>query len=102
MNIFKNLVPLVAFYAPTGKEKHLGSGVIVSSQYGYSAKFDSGEPLYIPAGQDLIISVGETFKGAKIVELAQTGYDRNSDGELFIAKPKPNAQKIWRVVELYK
>lgn len=101
MDIFKNLVPLVAFFAPTGKEKYLGSGEIVSSQYGYSAKFDSNKPLYIPTGQDLITDVGETFKGAKVAELIQSGYDRNSEGEL-ITRPLPDAQKIWRVVELYK
>ena len=102
MDIFKNLVPLVAFYAPTGKEKCLGSGEIVSSQYGYSAKFDGEKPLYIPIGQDLVTNVGETFKSAKAAELARTGYDISSDGKLFIAKPEPDAQRIWRVVELYK
>lgn len=101
MNIFKNLVPLVAFYAPTGKEKYLGSGEIVSGQYGYSAKFDGNKPQCIPTGQELIVSVGETFKGAKIAELILSGYDRNSKGEL-ITKPLPDARKIWRVVELYK
>lgn len=101
MDIFKNLVPLVAFYAPTGKEKYLGSGEIVSSQYGYSAKFDGEKLLYIPIGQDLVTNVGETFESAKVVELIRSGYDRNSEGELII-RPLPDARKIWRVVELYK
>ena len=102
MNIFENLVPLVAFYAPTGKEKHLGSGVIEPSQFGHSAKFDSGKSLHIPTGQDLVTNVGDTFKSAKAIELAKTHYTRNSKGELIIAEPKPDAQRIWRVVELYK
>jgi hypothetical protein len=101
MDIFKNLVPFVAFFAPTGKERFVGSGEIVTTQYGFSAKFDDTKPYYIPVGKGLVTNVGETFKSAKIAELIRSGYDRNSKGELII-RPLPDARKIWRVVELYK
>lgn len=101
MNIFKNLIPFISFYAPTGKEKYISSGEIVTAQYGLSAKLDSAKPRYIPVVRDLATNVGETFKSAKIAEFIQSEYDRNSEGEL-ITRPLPDAQKIWRVVELYK
>ena len=103
MNIFKNLVPAVAFYVPTGEEKMIGAGIIVPNEYGYSAKVEhEGKPFYIPVGGDLKVHEGETFKSAKCCLLAMTGYTRDTEGKLVIADPKPDADKIWRVTELYK
>lgn len=103
MDIFKNLVPLVSIFAPTGREKSLGACEIAKSEYGYSAKFTTdGTSYFIPIGRNLNVKVGESFRKAKAVELAQTGYTHNSTGELVVAKPRPNAQRIWRVTELCK
>ena len=101
MSIFENLVPMVALYVPTGKEQETGKCEIVSSEFGFSAKFIvEDKPHYIPVSSKLKVGVGEVYTYSKAVELAQTGYKRDADNKLVVAEPRPDALKVWRVTEL--
>ena len=109
MDIFKNLVPFVAFWFPNGVEKSFtcDEGEIVSNQYGLSAKIiKNGKTVYCAVKHDSGINEGDKFTSFKVISLRKYGYAyskkhnlikvpvryRYGDNEEFV---------VWRVSEIH-
>ena len=109
MEIFKNLVPFVAFWLPNGVEKSFtcDEGVIVSSQYGLSAKIiKNGKTVYCAVKSDSGINEGDKFTSFKVISLRKYGYAYSKKHNL-IKKPikyrygDNEALVVWRVSEIH-
>ena len=110
MEIFKNLVPFVAFWFPNGVEKSFtcDEGEIVSSQYGLSAKIiKNGKTVYCAVKHDSGINEGDKFTSFKVISLRKYGYAYSKKHNLIKAPIKfregtDEAFIVWRVSKIYK
>lgn len=109
MNIFKNLIPFVAFWFPNGVEKSFtcDRGEIVSSQYGLSAKIiKNGKTVYCAVKSDSGINEGDKFTSFKVISLRKYDYAYSKKHNL-IKKPvkyryeDDEALVVWRVSEIH-
>ena len=110
MEIFKNLVPFVAFWFPNGVEKTFtcDEGEIVSSGYGLSAKLTkNGKTVYYPVMYNSTLKVGDKFSSFTIISLRKYGYAYSKKHNLIKAPVKfregtDEALIVWRVSKIYK
>ena len=110
MEIFKELVPLVAFWFPNGVEKTFtcDEGEIVPSQFGCSAKVKrDGKVLYCPVLYDSDIRVGEKFTSFTVVSLRKYGYAWSKKHNMIKVPVKyregsNEAFVVWRVSRIFK
>ena len=109
MEIFKNLVPFVAFWFPNGVEKSFtcDEGEIVSSQYGLSAKIiKNGKTVYCAVKFDSGINEGDKFISFKVISLRKYGYAYSKKHNLIKMPVKyrygdNEALVVWRVSEIH-
>lgn len=109
MDIFKRLVPYVAFWIPNGVEKVFtcDEGEAVKTEYGLSIKvIKKGKTIFFPVYHKSDIHEGEKFKSYKLICLRQYGYKHRKNGELFKVPVEfrydGSAFITWRVAEIYK
>jgi len=109
MEIFKNLVPFVAFWFQNGVEKSFtcDEGEIVTNQYGLSAKIiKNGKTVYCAVKHDSEINEGDKFTSFKVISLRKYGYAYSKKHNL-IKKPieyrygDNEALVVWRVSEIH-
>ena len=109
MEIFKNLVPFVAFWFPNGVEKSFtcDEGEIVSSQYGLSAKIiKNGKTVYCAVKSDSGINEGDKFTSFKVISLRKYGYAYSKKHNLIKMPVKyrygdNEVLVVWRVSEIH-
>lgn len=109
MDIFENLVPFVAFWFPNGVEKSFtcDEGVIVSSQYGLSAKIiKNGKTVYCAVKHDSGINEGDKFTSFKVISLRKYGYAYSKKHNLIKMPVRyrygdNEALVVWRVSEIH-
>lgn len=109
MDIFKGVVPYVAFWLPNGVEKIFtcDEGEAIETQYGlYLKTTKRGKTRFYPVCHDSSIHEGEKFKSFKLVSFRQYGYRRRKDGSLIKVPVKFRYDGTifvsWQVTEIYK